>query len=167
MIYIRYPMGTARAWGDGNNMRQLYRAVQNHPYVKERPVVRQFVKFALVGVINTLTSTSVYLLATRSFGWHPLSANALAFVVAVTVSYVLNKRWTFRDPRRDYHRQYVQFFTVSTIGFSLSEGIIWLVHSVMGIHDLVAFGTAVVIVLFWNFTANRLWTFRRSGDLPS
>lgn len=123
------------------------------------PVVRQFIKFSMVGVVNTATSFSVYGALTRLAGFDPLVANALSFVAAVTVSFTLNKRWTFRDTSRQYRRQYSMFLGVSFGGLVLSESIILLLHTVGGLHDLVAFAAAVVVVMFWNFGGNRRWTF--------
>ncbi|MBI2984437.1 MAG: GtrA family protein [Candidatus Kerfeldbacteria bacterium] len=142
--------------------------IRDHPFVRRRPVVKQFIKFSLVGVINTATSTALYLFFTRLANLDPLVANALAFGAAVSVSFILNKRWTFRDQQRRYARQYAQFFLVSIIGLGLSEAIIFWLHKVRGAHDLLAFAVAVVTVVFWNFSANKWWTFRSPGlTLPS
>lgn len=142
--------------------------VRNHPFIQERPVVKQFVKFSMVGVVNTSTSVTVYLILTRLVGLGPLVANAFAFMVAVTVSFFLNKNWTFRDQQRAYVRQYSRFFLISMIGLGLSELIIYGLHVRYGIHDLIAFFIAVLTVVFWNFFANRWWTFRiGKTDLPS
>ncbi|MBI4426498.1 MAG: GtrA family protein [Candidatus Kerfeldbacteria bacterium] len=122
-------------------------------------VVRQFIKFSIVGVVNTLTSSAVYLLMTRPVGLDPLVGNAIAFAVAVTVSFTLNKLWTFRDRSPDYHRQYALFFVISGVGFVSSETIIFVLHKLLGLHDLAAFAAAVITVMFWNFSANRAWTF--------
>jgi len=132
----------------------------SHPFVQRRPVIVQFVKFSLIGVINTMVSFAAYLFFTRLIKFDPLIANALAFVIAVTISYVLNKNWTFRDRGRITVNQYSRFFTISGIGFGLSEVIILVVHHLLDIHDFIAFTVATVIVMFWNFFANRFWTFR-------
>ncbi len=137
----------------------LYQTVRSPRQGWQLVVVRQFVKFAIVGVFNTATSADVYLIASRPLALDPLVANAVAFVVAVTVSFVLNKSWTFRNQERSYRRQYSMFFGVSGVGFLLSEAILFITHKLLGVHDVVAFGIAVVIVMFWNFGANRAWTF--------
>lgn len=123
------------------------------------PVIRQFVKFSIVGTLNTVASTIVYTTSTRALRLDPLVANALAFLVAVTISFFLNKHWTFRDPQPQYLRQYSRFFTVSAIGLVTSETIILVLHKLLGLHDLIAFFSAIAVVLFWNFNANRAWTF--------
>jgi putative flippase GtrA len=123
--------------------------------------VRQFSKFAVVGVLNTITSYSVYGISTRWLGLDPLIANVVAFAVAVTVSYVLNKTWTFRDPARVSVNQYSRFVGISAGGFAISEVSILVLHHALGVHDLIAFSVGVGAAMFWNFFANRRWTFAR------
>jgi len=125
------------------------------------PVIRQFVKFSMVGVVNTVTSFSVYEAAKHYLGLVPLTANALAFCVGVTVSYLLNKRWTFRNTSRRHHELYARFFLINIGGLLISETVIYLVHNYLGFHDRLAFASSVVVVVFWNFNANRAWTFKQ------
>lgn len=131
--------------------------------VMQHPTFRQFIKFGLVGVLNTLTNTLVYLAGTRGLKFTPLSANAVAFVVAVTLSFTLNRRWTFRSTDVDIRQQYVKFMIVSLFGFGWAELIIYVGHYVLGWHDLVAYAASVILVLFWNFFFNKFWTFRKSA----
>ncbi len=140
-------------------MRQIISNLANHPLVPRRRVARQFIKFAMVGVVNTSTSFTIYYLTTRLLGVPPLAANAVAFIFAVTVSYLLNKRWTFRDTRRASARQYSKFVSINIVGLILSELIIAVLHHGLGWNDILAFFGAVLIVMFWNFGANKLWTF--------
>lgn len=132
------------------------------PHIGLRLVImRQFIKFAAVGVLNTMTSFIIYEIATRHFSLHPLMANPIAFIAAVTLSFTLNKSWTFRDRGVKYTRQYTSFFIVSAVGLAISQLIIFIVHTMLGIHDRIAFFIAVIVVMFWNFSANRSWTFVR------
>lgn len=128
-------------------------------------VVRQFVKFLVVGTVNTATSFLVYALTTRLFSLDPLIANGIAFLVAVTVSFFLNKSWTFRDRERTYLRQYSTFFYISGVGFAISEFSLYLFHKVVGLHDILAYFIATGIALLWNFNANRAWTFSQRPEL--
>jgi putative flippase GtrA len=90
-----------------------------------------------------------------------LVAQVLSFLAAVAVSYLLNKRWTFRDQRRPLlSRQLIQFLLVSTVGVVLSTVTLALLVRYGQLSDLVAKVIVVLIVLFWNFFANKHWTFR-------
>lgn len=140
----------------------------NHPLVeRHRPLIRQFMTFVVVGLINTAVSAGLYGVFTRLVHLHPLTANAVAFIVAVTISFTLNRRYTFRGSLGAVHHQYAKFFAVNIIGLGVSELIIWWLHVILGLHDFLAFAVATGVVLFWNFGANRWWTFRSSELRPS
>jgi putative flippase GtrA len=62
---------------------------------------RRPLRFALVGVANTLLGLSVIYLA-KWLGARDLPANLLGYLAGLTLSYQLNARWTFafRGPHR-------------------------------------------------------------------
>jgi putative flippase GtrA len=144
-------------------MRELFKGIivtLRNPRLGFRlTVMRQFVKFCMVGVLNTLISFGLYAMLTRYALLDPLVANAIAFVAAVTVSFILNKMWTFGDLTATNLRQYYRFFAVSGIGLIISEFIILTLHKMFHIFDITAFIISVVVVMFWNFGANKSWTF--------
>lgn len=125
--------------------------------------MKQFIKFVMVGLMNTAIDFFIYFSLTRGtdfFNQHILSANIIAFSIAATNSFFWNKKWTFRDQGKNYHIQYSKFLIVSIGGLILSQGIF-----VAGVHylktsDIVVKLAAVVIVTFWNFALNKLWTFK-------
>ena len=128
-----------------------------------RPLVRQMIKFGLVGVLNTTIDFSVYFLLTRFtpfFADHRIAANTIAFVVAVSNSFFLNKHWTFREKTQTAVAQYPKFFFVSFGGLLLTQGIFFALHTIAGLHDLWAKMIAVIVVMCWNFAVNKMWTFK-------
>ncbi len=144
-------------------MKELFKGIivtiQNPRIGFRLTVVRQFVKFSVVGLLNTLVSFSAYALLTRYALLDPLIANGIAFVFAVSISFVLNKMWTFSNKGTTYLRQYYRFFAVSGIGLLISEIIIFVLHKQFHVYDITAFVIAVAVVMFWNFGINRSWTF--------
>lgn len=146
-------------------MKELFKGIivtLRHPHIGFRlTVMRQFVKFCMVGVLNTMVSFGVYAMLTRYALLDPLAANAIAFVIAVTISFILNKMWTFSDMSATYVRQYYRFFVISGIGLVISELIIFTLHKMFHVFDITAFIISVVVVMFWNFGANKSWTFNK------
>ncbi len=122
--------------------------------------VRKFVKFGLVGVVNTVIDLGLFVLLQRVLHVPYLIANIFAFAAAATNSYVLNRRWTFRSTAPDWHREITQFFAVTLSAFLANEGLLYLLVAHVHLPPVVAKLLAVVTVA-WNFLANRLWTFRR------
>jgi putative flippase GtrA len=122
--------------------------------------VRQFVKFGIVGTIGTFVDVGTLVFLKEVAGLNVYVANTISFTLAVLNNYTLNSHWTFGDQEKQHHRQLAQFFIVSIVGLALSSALLYFFHDVMHLHYLIAKCLGIVIVLFWNFFANRFWTFR-------
>lgn len=123
----------------------------------------QFVKFCLVGVINTIIDYGVYLFFSRELGLFFLYANMLAILVAMTLSFFVNKYWTFNNFEKKLKSQYAKFFLIGVVYFFLYNIIFYLCVHNLKIYDLLAKLIAIAIGLCWNFVANKYWTFRKSS----
>ena len=123
-------------------------------------ILRQFIKFCIVGIANTLLDYAVYLFFTRIFGFYFLYANIISTIAGMTSSFIFNKYWTFKNREKDFKKQYLKFVIVNVIYFFLYNGIFYCLVEIFGIYDLIAKIIAVFICIFWNFLANRYWTFR-------
>lgn len=148
-------------------MRRIINQVSQHPLIAERPMVKQFFKFGLVGAMNTSID---YLGFAALITWTHipyLLANVMTFSVAATNSYILNRRWTFRNNDPRWQRQAAAFFTVMIVGLTLNSGILFYLVDHAHLHKLLAKAIGIVIVLFWNFFASRFLVFRgTSASLP-
>lgn len=128
----------------------------------QRASIRQFIKFSVVGFVSFVIDSTIYLLLSRWAGIFYLYAKVISFCVAATNSYLWNRRWTFRSRTPQRFRQFTQFFIVAGVGVSLNAGIMYLLHGLLHLHDLIALLIATGTVMFWNFFANRSWTFRQT-----
>jgi putative flippase GtrA len=117
----------------------------------------QFLRFVVVGCIVTATHFAVLIFLVELGHWQEVVATATAFLVAVSVSYALNGLWTFRMWDSHRHRA-PRFLVVSLIGLVLNTGVFWMVLSLGAIY-LLAQVAASAVVMFWNFEANRRFTF--------
>ncbi len=128
----------------------------------QRKIAGEFVRFAVVGAVNTVLDFSLYYILTRSiffFRAHLVLAAAISFCAAVASSFVLNTFWTFRKDSEGWHRRSTKFFVVAVAGLAWNSIILYgLTH--VGMHDLLAKLAATAAVMLWNFTLQKMWTFR-------
>ena len=124
------------------------------------PEARQFIKFALVGLFNTGVDWGFYLLFNRVFHLHYLLAKAGSFCIAALSSYIMNRCWTFRSQERRVLQQSLKFLVVSVIGLGLNTGIFYLCVHLLHLFDILGLFFATGLVTFWNYFANKFWTFR-------
>jgi putative flippase GtrA len=89
----------------------------------------------------------------------PVAAALMAFVAGGIVSYVLNRRLTFRSSRRHLEAA-PSFAGVALVGFGLTGAFMYLFVERLGLPYLPAQLVTTGVVLLWTFTANKLWTFR-------
>lgn len=136
--------------------RGAMRSAAAHP---SAPVVRQFLKFALVGVTNTLVFLGVYTLLAEALGVYYLLASAIAFTAGAVNGFLLNRAWTFQGHVGDALTP-VRWTVVQACGLALDELLLYLWVSQLGIDKLIAQAMAIVVVVVITFVANRAWTFR-------
>ncbi|PWH20709.1 MAG: hypothetical protein DDG58_01430 [Ardenticatenia bacterium] len=135
-------------------------------YENRKELIR-FIKFAMVGSIGAVVDFSVLNLAHKAFGLPLVVSNTLSFSLAVLSNFTWNRLWTFPESRtRPIRSQLPQFALVNVIGLAINNLILVGLHALFSryIPDPwdynLAKAIAIVIVLFWNFGANRLWTYR-------
>jgi len=127
------------------------------------PLFRQFSGFVAVGFIANRRPLCAADRACRSV-WNGAVPAALAgYSAGRIVSYLLNRRHVFRS-NKPHEEAVTRFIIVVTVGFGLTYLFMLLLVQKAGVPYLLAQMVTTGIVLFWNFAADKLWTFRASGE---
>ena len=155
----------------------------------KRKEAKRFVKFSIVGALGALIDFGVLNFLIFFVGLNTslgkILANLISTSAAIISNFTWNRLWTFPESRNRKKRyQLVQFTLVNLIGLAINTGIFWVADHLIyypllrstSFHAGGAFifspftpatlsvqlakATAIGIVLFWNFGANRLWTYR-------
>jgi putative flippase GtrA len=86
----------------------------------------QLVRFAIVGFSLAAVYSAIYwYLAT--YVMPPMAAVVIAFLVSVSIGFVLHSRWSFRGHgREEDHRLKVKFLLVQLSGFVMNEVFTWV-----------------------------------------
>ena len=123
-----------------------------------RLIARQFSAFVIVGLIAAVAhyGTLIGLVEARVMG--PVPATLLGFLGGAAVSYILNRRFAFASDRPLREAMW-RFGVVSVVGFILTGLIMAVLTGLLSAPYLPAQVVTTGIVLFWNFLANRFWTF--------
>lgn len=127
-----------------------------------RRVVRQFIKFALVGASSTIIDWGIFYLLNLIFGVYYLTAKVLSFAVAVVNSFIWNRRWTFRSTDSNRSKEFTKFLVIALVGLSLNALIMYLAISIFHTRKIVGLVLSTGVVTFWNFLANKFYTFKGS-----
>lgn len=137
---------------------------------KQGGEAKRFLKFAIVGMSGTIVDFSLLNLGILVFGLPKALANTISFSAAVVNNFLWNRLWTFPETRfSPFLNQFWKFALVSITGYFLNQAIfLGLDHLIL--HRLGTLGynlskaIATLVVLFWNFGVNRVWTYREVQD---
>ncbi len=133
--------------------------------------IQRFSRFLVVGAVGTLLDFSL-LTMLKLAGLPTLFANSLSFTAGLLNNFTWNRLWTFNDGvQSDWRKQFAQFTLISLCGLTLNNIIVISLENILGnILGQPEWGylpaklIATGVVVFWNYFANRTWTFRESNN---
>jgi putative flippase GtrA len=123
----------------------------------------QFSSFAVVGVVATSSHYALLIGLVEIFGISAVPAALVGFCAGGTVSYLLNRRHVFRS-NAPHEEAITRFATVAIVGFGLTYLFMSLFVEKAHIPYLLAQVVTTGIVMFWNFVAHKMWTFRSGAE---
>ncbi len=155
---------------------------------RTRREIKRFLKFSVVGIIGAIVDFGSFNLLANVLGVASIVASVISFSAAVTSNFLWNRYWTYPDSRsKPVSQQVIQFTLVNIVGLIIrtpifafseapliqySENLLPLAQSILpeSIASLgflnatvigrnLALALAVIVVLFWNFFINRIWTY--------
>ena len=124
------------------------------------PAFGQLVRFAIVGFsLAGLYSAIYWYLAT--YYMPPVVAVVIAFLVSVSIGFVLHSRWSFRGHgKREDHAVKVKFLAVQSSGFVLNELFTWVLTGPMHGPTWWPLIPAIFVTPMATFVLNRHLVFR-------
>lgn len=121
-------------------------------------VVSQFFRFACVGLVSTVITYFILIVAIEVFSVNELLSSTAGYVLGAIVNYQLNYKFTFISGQ-EHNRLLPKFLVVVSVGMLINAGVMHYCTTWFGFHYMLAQFVAVAVALFWSFTAARLWAF--------
>jgi len=129
---------------------------------------KRILRFAAVGVAGFAVDGGVLttLMAAANFGAY--EARLVSFSLAVTVTWWLNRRLTFRDVRRAAPgRQFARYFVVQVIGALSNLAVFALLLETVALFErlpILALTIGAVVGLCINYAGSARYAFAVSGE---
>jgi len=150
-------------------MNRHRRSRHYHSMAQRHQKSMQFVKYCIVGVLNTLVTLGVIYLCKSLLGWNLYVSNALGYICGVVNSFVCNRQWVFHS-HGHYGREALKFIVGFLLCYGLQFIVVWMLTSTYGKYDfrilgivLSGYGIATlignVVYTLANFVYNRMVTF--------
>lgn len=119
----------------------------------------QIVRFAAVGAAGYVVNLAVYAVCVHGGRIDYRVAAVLAFMVALSTTFALNRHFTFRAGDGRLHHQAARYLLVCLVGFATNLLALQLLVDVALLPKVAAQAIAVIIAAPVNFAGQRFWTF--------
>ena len=91
-------------------------------------MVKQALKYGVVGVGNTLFSLVIIWMMTKKVGCSEAFSNFIGYMCGLINSFFLNRIWTFKSKKNIYFSA-CQFFLVFAVCYFIQLGVLFLLNS--------------------------------------
>lgn len=122
-------------------------------------IVQQFVKFGLVGVINTLITLGAIYVLRNVFDVAKYPSNFIGYLLGFCNSFILNRIWTFQS-KGSVKKDTTLFIIVSVATYILQVGILAFLSHTLKINEGWATIIANIFYTVIGFAGNKFITFR-------
>ena len=120
----------------------------------------KFIKFGIVGVFNTLSSTCYYWILVY-FGVNYLVSTTIAYLLSSIIGYFLNDKMVFKQKNKN-KLAIVRYYVVYGTSYLLNMLCMYIYVDVLSLSQYVAPLLVLFITVPYNFILSRLWVFK--GD---
>jgi putative flippase GtrA len=124
-------------------------------------MLAQIVRYTITGGFVTAFGAAIYWVLATFLGIAPLVANLAAYLVMVSLGYVMHSRWSFRGhgDRRNPARTTLRFFLVSLVSLALNSLFVWLLTGLLAGPKWWPVLTMLFVTPVIVFALNRQWVF--------
>ncbi len=126
-----------------------------------RRAINQFWKYCIVGASGYIVNFLIYTIIYGVAGAPYVLAATVSFAVSATNNFLLNKYWTFDNPRGQVSTQARRFIVVSLASWTLNMLLLVLMIEMLSMNEYAAQALSIAAVTLLNFTGNKLWSFRQ------
>ncbi len=129
-------------------------------------IINKILKFSSVGALGSITNISIYsMLVFVNINYN--IASILAFIVAVTQNYTLNKRWTFKDHNTKTKKKFIKYFILNLSSFMINLGVLNLVvlnFDESNLTKIIGQILGIGVAMGFNFLGSYLVIFAKNSE---
>ncbi len=132
---------------------------------KGRRQLKELVLYGICGALTTILDIGIFWVLANFTNLHYLVANAIAWVLAVTFSFVVNKYFVFESKsfaQSIWMKEAAEFFGARGLSCVIDMGGMFLLVSILGINKNIAKLIINLVVTVINYILSKFWIFKKS-----
>lgn len=130
---------------------------------KLKDLVIQFIKFGMVGAINTVLSYGITNIGYYVLNLHEQICNIIAFLITVFISFLLNSKFVFNKGKEkiSFWKSLLKVYaSYSITGLFLTAILLYVEENIFGIPHYIATLMNLVVTIPINFILNKFWAYK-------
>ncbi len=125
----------------------------------------EIIRFGVSGVAGFIVDAGLIAILTQALRIGPIIAQAIGFTAAVTVTWLINRHWTFAEYASDkWLHEWARYVAANSIGAAVNNGVyIMLVLTVAFFSETPVFAVAAgsVAGMLLNYISSKVIAFRK------
>lgn len=126
----------------------------------DRKTVYQFIRFAIVGVLNTSVSLVIIYLLMHLFSVEYKLSNLIGYIAGVINSFFWSKLWVFKKNNSNIIKEAVCFIIIFAVCYGIQFAALLLFVETWHIDKDISQLLGMCVYTLFNFILNRCITFR-------
>ncbi|WP_326511584.1 GtrA family protein [Clostridium intestinale] len=119
---------------------------------------KEFIKFGIVGVSNTLITFVVYNILLR-LGINYLVANIIGYICGMINGFIWSKNWVFKV-NNESKMYFIKFALVNLLSLAVSTGLLMVLVKQLSLNSTIAQLITTCITVVINYLLNKIYTFK-------
>ena len=128
------------------------------------PAVHRFLRYTAVGLITFGVDLTLLFIFIDLFLVPPVIASGVSFLIAVTLNYVVSRRYVFSQTKRDIKTGYGNFLVIVLVGLGVVMGGMYLLVTILGFNYLISRLFVASLTGVWNYMMNLYINFKVVGE---
>jgi len=121
---------------------------------------KQFIKFAMVGVIGVSTNYSIFFILYAVFSVYYIVASAAGFILGILLVFFLNKKFTFNVKGTSHIKSMlIKYYAVNVGSTLVGLALLSFLVEILGINVYLSNFLIIGVTTFINFFGSKLFVF--------
>jgi putative flippase GtrA len=138
-------------------------------YSRYRHLIPELLKFGVVGGIGAVIDLGTAAVLHGKFHVEALEAKAISTILAMVLTYLGSRFWTFKHRENQaLGRELALFIVLNAIGLVIAEAVIAIVTYALGLHSQLEYNAASVLgtglATIFRYFAYRQWVFTAPAE---